>query len=180
MASLKRDWTRIETYYSETLKEQKFHAGLAADNQAVIEAKRLIPEDAESILDVGSGKFGSGFADRVDVGKGVDFHWLPHKDKSFDLVWARHALEHSPMPVFALMEWKRVSKKYLLIVVPETIPYMAEYEGHWTCLPEYGWRAIFRKTGLRIVKFEMGSWLHTRSGKPEGQVLGEWRYLCQA
>jgi len=179
MAVLKHDWARIEAYYLETLKEQKYHAGLAPDNQAVVEAKRLIPKDIETILDVGSGKCGSGFLVQADVGKGIDFHWLPYGDKSFDLIWARHALEHSPMPFFALKEWMRVAKKYLLIVVPETIPYIADYEGHWTCLPEYGWLALFRKAGLRVSVSEFGHWFHKRPGKPEGQVLGEWRFLCQ-
>ena len=179
MTELKHDWARIEAYYFETLKEQKYHVGLASDNQAIIEVKRLIPGDVETILDVGSGRLGSGFPTQVDVWKGADFHWLPYSDKSFDLIWARHALEHSPMPFFALREWMRVSKKYLLIVVPETIPYIAEYEGHWTCLPEYGWLALFRKAGLCVSVSEFGHWLHKCSSKPEGQPLGEWRFLCQ-
>jgi hypothetical protein len=173
MAALKYDWTRIEAYYFETLKEQKYHVGLATDNQAVIEARRLIPEDITTVLDVGSGKSGSGFTEQVDLSRDVDFHWLPYGNKSFDLIWARHALEHSPMPFFALMEWKRIAKKYILIVVPEPTPYIAEYEGHWTCLPECGWRALFRKLGLKIIKFEAGSWLHRK------QMLREWRFLCQ-
>ena len=179
MVTLKHDWARIEAYYLDTLKEQKYHAGLAGDNQAIIEAKRLIPKDAETILDVGSGRLGSGFPAQVDVWRGIDFHWLPYDDKFFDLIWARHALEHSPMPFFALREWMRVSKKYLLIIIPEATPYIAEYEGHWTCLPDYGWLALFRKVGLHVSISEFGHWLHKCSSKPEGQPLGEWRFLCQ-
>ncbi|MEX2007361.1 MAG: methyltransferase domain-containing protein [Candidatus Levyibacteriota bacterium] len=43
---------------------------------------------------------------------------LPYKDNSFDLVLCTEVLEHLEEPEKALAEIKRVSKKYLLLTVP--------------------------------------------------------------
>jgi SAM-dependent methyltransferase len=48
----------------------------------------------------------------------MDYSFLEFPDNSFDLIFARHSLEHSPMPVITLMEWNRVSANYLGIVLP--------------------------------------------------------------
>jgi SAM-dependent methyltransferase len=48
----------------------------------------------------------------------LDFTFIPVIDETYDIVFSRHALEHSPMPVITLMEWARVAKKYLILVVP--------------------------------------------------------------
>jgi hypothetical protein len=34
-----------------------------------------------------------------------DFHFIDSGGEIYDLIFARHALEHSPMPILALMEW---------------------------------------------------------------------------
>jgi hypothetical protein len=47
-----------------------------------------------------------------------DFTFTDFADKEFDLVWARHSLEHSAMPLITLMEWERISSRYLIVVVP--------------------------------------------------------------
>ena len=43
---------------------------------------------------------------------------LPLADKSTDFVLASHVIEHIPDPVGALLEWERVARRYLFIVVP--------------------------------------------------------------
>lgn len=47
-----------------------------------------------------------------------DMTFLPFADESFDVVFARHALEHSPYPVITLMEWFRVARKALCLIAP--------------------------------------------------------------
>ena len=39
-------------------------------------------------------------------------------DNSVDTIYARHILEHSPFPILTLMEWKRISKNYLVLIYP--------------------------------------------------------------
>lgn len=50
--------------------------------------------------------------------KKMDFSFLEYPDNSFDLIFARHSLEHSPMPLLTLMEWARVSGNWLGVIVP--------------------------------------------------------------
>jgi SAM-dependent methyltransferase len=42
----------------------------------------------------------------------------PFADKSFDFVVASHVIEHIPDPMAALLEWERVARHYLFLVVP--------------------------------------------------------------
>jgi SAM-dependent methyltransferase len=45
-------------------------------------------------------------------------HDLPLEDDSFDFVFASHVIEHIPDPIAALEEWRRVARKYVVLVVP--------------------------------------------------------------
>lgn len=45
-----------------------------------------------------------------------DAHYLPFKDRSFDVVYASHVLEHLENPIFALKDWGRVAKTVDIIV----------------------------------------------------------------
>lgn len=48
----------------------------------------------------------------------ADMSFLPFGDNYIHLIYARHVLEHSPFPLLTLMEWRRVSDKWLALVVP--------------------------------------------------------------
>lgn len=43
---------------------------------------------------------------------------LPFPDKSFDFVISSHVIEHFYDPISALLEWARVARKYIFIIVP--------------------------------------------------------------
>lgn len=45
-------------------------------------------------------------------------HELPFADESFDFVVASHVIEHIPDPIAALLEWSRIARSYLFLVVP--------------------------------------------------------------
>jgi len=49
-----------------------------------------------------------------------DMNFLEIPDDSVDFIFARHTLEHSPMPILTLMEWGRVIKSmgYMILVAP--------------------------------------------------------------
>lgn len=96
-------------------------------------------DQCESVLDVGCG---SGFCEPMFANRGLtwtgvtlgkdadkakalgrpihklDMTFLNYPDETYDLVFARHVLEHSPFPLITLMEWRRVAKKYLLLIAP--------------------------------------------------------------
>lgn len=94
-----------------------------------------------TVLDIGCGQ---GFMQDYFVGKGAkylgitkgsdvdvaltngrnvedqDMNFLELPDDSVDFIFARHTLEHSPMPILTLMEWGRVIKPmgYMILVAP--------------------------------------------------------------
>lgn len=161
---------KLQRYYDEVKDSQRFHLWDEKRAQAIDEAKNLVPKRVSTILDVGSGEKDLGFTAQLDLGLGQDFHELPYSDNSFDLIWARHALEHSPMPYFALKEWQRVAD-YLLIIVPAPSKYIANYEGHYSVFADNSWRALFKKAGLKLIKFEEGKWRHGYRQLPELRYL---------
>jgi len=43
---------------------------------------------------------------------------IPVPDKSFDFVINSHVLEHFYDPIRALLEWKRIARKYIFLIIP--------------------------------------------------------------
>ena len=43
---------------------------------------------------------------------------LPFDDKSYDFVISSHVIEHFFDPIKALREWQRVSRKYIMLIIP--------------------------------------------------------------
>jgi len=94
-----------------------------------------------------------------------DFNFAFFEDESFDLVYARHSLEHSPMPPVSLLEFKRIARHFILVVVP-TPESGSHYPNHYSVMPDIGWRNLFRNTGLSILEFE-----ETKGQEPELRYL---------
>lgn len=99
-----------------------------------------------------------------------DMHELPFLDDSFGLVVARHALEHVLIPYVALREMKRVSRQWLLVIVPPDSEKAVNWPDHLHGYSRRGWEMMFRKCGLAIEHFEVGD--HT-----EEYAQGQWRDL---
>lgn len=99
-----------------------------------------------------------------------DMHDLPFDDKSFDLVVSRHSLEHVLIPYVCLFEMCRVSRKWLLCIVPTDVPKFVNWPDHLHGYSQLGWEMMFRKCGLTIEHFEVGDFT-------EGYALrdGLWR-----
>jgi len=62
-------------------------------------------------------KLGKHYHPDITIKKG-DIYKLPYKDNSFDVVICSEVMEHLEDPEKALKELKRVTKKYLLLSVP--------------------------------------------------------------
>ncbi len=43
---------------------------------------------------------------------------LPFEDKSYDFVLASHVIEHFVDPIAALLEWDRVARRFIFVIVP--------------------------------------------------------------
>ena len=76
---------------------------------------------------------------------------LPLPDGSIDFIWCRHALEHSPYPLFTLFEFHRVlspgSRAFIEVPAPDNErTYMHEFNpNHYSILGERMWQGLFAK-----------------------------------
>lgn len=138
-----RDYKWFDKYLNDLRKDiyaqppDAGHAEWAEKSLNLLEDSR---HDIKSVLDVGCGQgFMRPLFESLDIrwsgcALGKDFKemqkqnipaiyeedmtFLSFKSGQFDLIYARHVLEHSPFPLLTLKEWHRVSSKYLLLIVP--------------------------------------------------------------
>lgn len=151
-----RNYIHIDHYYSELLgdlyrqPEEPLTTGLA---QQVVMKWVSQMSTCRSVLDVGCGEgflqpvfdglniAYTGIAMGEDVlaakqkGRNVlnmDFNFLEFPDNSFDLIFSRHSLEHSPFPLLTLMEWNRVAKAWLCLITPKPEIYGWDKPNHYS------------------------------------------------
>ena len=94
--------------------------------------------------------------------KKFDMSFLPQKDgyhdESVDFIFLRHALEHSPYPIFTLMEYNRVLKQFGKIYIEVPAPDCdRKHEwnlNHYSILGQNQLGALLERTGFNIDKFE--------------------------
>ena len=100
---------------------------------------------------------------------------LPFADKSFDFVITSHVIEHFFDPIGALLEWKRVARKYIFVIAPHrertpdrvraltplselvdrhsgTIPYERTEGHHFSVWDAPSFLALCSHCGLRVVR----------------------------
>jgi SAM-dependent methyltransferase len=91
-----------------------------------------------------------------------DISFLPQKegyyDESVDFIFLRHSLEHSPYPIFSLMEYNRVlkqgSKIYIEVPAPDCERKHEFNLNHYSILGENQLAALITRTGFDIDLFE--------------------------
>jgi len=100
--------------------------------------------------------------DKGHVIKKYDFSFLPQRDgyydESVDFIFLRHALEHSPYPIFSLMEYNRILKQHGKMYIEVPAPDCArqhEYNlNHYSILGHNQLTALLIRCGFNIDKFE--------------------------
>jgi SAM-dependent methyltransferase len=82
----------------------------------------------------------------------MDQSFMDFEDKSFELVWARHVVEHSIMPLYTLHEFRRllVNTGTLYLEVPgaDTDAAHAWNENHYSVFTKQSWLALLDKAGF--------------------------------
>lgn len=188
-----RDYQRLDIYLN-LLMAHIYEQPPDPGHQEAIEniaALWLPGSQARSVLDVGCGQGQAipvlkQYVDRVvgvtlgtDAalcqGKGLDVFeedmtFLSFGDASFDLIFARHVLEHSPMPLLTLMEWHRVSRNLLLFVFPSYDHYGASGRNHYYVLLPPQWKNLLEVAGWKII-WEDESYV--------SKAPFEYRWMCQ-
>ena len=94
--------------------------------------------------------------------KPYDLSFLPQQDgyfdESVDFIFLRHALEHSPYPIFSLMEYNRILKQngkiYIEVPAPDCERQHEWNLNHYSILGEQQLAALLVRTGFDINLFE--------------------------
>jgi ubiquinone/menaquinone biosynthesis C-methylase UbiE len=96
----------------------------------------------------------------------MDFSFLDFPDASFDLVWCRHAIEHSVFPFFTLSELHRILKPggvlYLEVPAPDTACRHQTNRNHYSVLGKSMWIELLQRVGfpelrVRDLNFSTGA-----------------------
>lgn len=187
--NISRDFHNFYHYYAELLEQdiypQPEDVGHTILTQEVIDTIVKIADFA-SVLDVGCGEafaqsmfnvhnilyegvcLGDDYYLAHNDGKNVkemDYNFLLYPDESFDLIFSRHSLEHSPFPIISLMEWHRVSRHLLCLIVPNPKHYTYLGRNHYSVAPLQQNRWWLRRAGWHII------WAETTDQ--------EFRFLCE-
>ena len=93
--------------------------------------------------------------------KKYDLSFLPRKDgyidESVDLIFLRHALEHSPYPIFSLIEYNRVLKQggkiYIEVPAPDCERKHEFNLNHYSILGHTQIMALLQRVGFQIDTF---------------------------
>ncbi len=159
-------------------------------------AKRALTELLDGIIFNSAVEFGCGTAPCLDIIKemgkatfGVtigmeqcnhevlreDMHFTSLADGSYDLAFARHVLEHSPIPLIMLAEMRRIAREYAVVIVPTPTQRMINYKNHYSVFPDFVWERLFTLAGWSVKKFRAESYFFDVS-----QVWdSEYRYLLK-
>ena len=140
-----------------------------------------------SVLDVGCGEaflqehfenldieyagvcLGNDYVKAKELGRNVerhDFNFLPYKDESFDLIFARHALEHSVMPIITLMEWHRIAKNWLCLIMPKPKFWTFVGRNHYSVMALSQCRFLLQRSGWKVM------W-------EDHSHIFEYRFMCE-
>jgi SAM-dependent methyltransferase len=183
------EWLYTAHIYDEG--DSQFHKELTTQVVKTYFDPLNIPKDAK-ILDLGCGpgyfldemKF-RGYKDVIGVTlspgdialceskghtiKKYDLSFLPQRDgyhdESVDFIFLRHALEHSPYPIFSLMEYNRVLKQgariYIEVPAPDCERKHEWNPNHYSILGEQQLMALLNRTGFDVnvfnsIEFDLG------------------------
>jgi len=95
----------------------------------------------------------------------------------FDLIWARHVLEHSVAPYWTLTEFNRVCRPggilYVEVPAPDTACHHETNKNHYSCLTWSTWSSLIPRAGWTILEGRKIG-LHTQAGPDE-----YWSWICR-
>jgi len=175
-----RDYTQVDRYLNELADDiypQPPDEPNTGHDKAITHIgdnwlSKISSSSLKSVLDVGCGQgvalhMLSRYAKRVEgvtlgndadiagkLGYTVhrsDMSFLPYNDKEFNLIFSRHSIEHSPMPLLTLMEWYRVSSQWLMMIVPDVEHYAPYGLNHYSVLTIDQWKTLLDRAGWHVI-----------------------------
>jgi SAM-dependent methyltransferase len=86
----------------------------------------------------------------------MDMSFLDFPAASFDLLWARHSLEHSLFPYFTLDGFVTALRPggllYVEVPAPDTSANHQHNKNHYACLTRSTWVSLFGRVGLETLE----------------------------
>lgn len=84
----------------------------------------------------------------------MDMTFLKFQENSFDALWVRHALEHSPFPYLTLLEFNRILTLegfvYVEMPMPDTPRVLENWPNHYSVFGEQMWLSLFGRSGFEV------------------------------
>jgi ubiquinone/menaquinone biosynthesis C-methylase UbiE len=82
----------------------------------------------------------------------MDLSFLDFPDSTFDLVWCRHALEHTIFPYFVLSELARITRPggllYVEVPSPNSVCDHESNANHYSILGKRMWHVLMQRAGF--------------------------------
>ena len=119
--------------------------------------------------------------------KEYDLSFLPQKDgyydESVDFIFLRHALEHSPYPIFSLMEYNRIlkqgSKIYIEVPAPDSERKHEYNLNHYSIFGPAQLAALLDRTGFAVDTFNtMDFTLNIGKDEEDKDIEVPEKYFC--
>ncbi|NGX44882.1 MAG: hypothetical protein K940chlam2_00022 [Chlamydiae bacterium] len=171
-----RDYARFDKYLDRLLQDvyaQPPDEGHTAWATQAVTTLGSIVQNCNTVLDIGCGQgfmkpifekmgyewtgvtVGEDFAMcqslKIENVHNADMTFLPFEDNSFDLVFSRHVLEHSPFPAITLMEWRRVCKGWLILIAPTPNFWTIRGKNHYSVLPKENLIWLLERSGWGVL-----------------------------
>jgi ubiquinone/menaquinone biosynthesis C-methylase UbiE len=198
-----RDYSNMERYlngFQNDIYPQPEDEGHTRYAQEIVDEWMTKMTSCTSVLDVGCGtgfcqpmfeKFGiaytgitlgQDFLTATSLGRNVkkmDYSFLDFPDESFDLIFARHSLEHSPMPLLTMKEWYRVSKQWCGVVLPA--PELFTFRGinHYSVMNERQAELSFASAGWAAIWKSIAYHKPVSEGNDIPELPFEYRYMLE-
>jgi SAM-dependent methyltransferase len=113
--------------------------------------------------DAGANPIGTTFGEDYEICKSMGFEvyemdqsFLDFPEKTFDIVWCRHALEHSLFPLFTLRGFYDVLKPggflYIEVPAPDTSARHETNQNHYSCFTKNAWLSLFQRSKFQLIE----------------------------
>ena len=107
-----------------------------------------------------------------------DMSFQSANDDTYDMLFARHSLEHSPYPLLTLLEFYRVLKPgglaYIEMPSPQCSRLLEDYDNHYAIMGPRQWTCLMKRAGFK--NLDIGELKFGISNKETGDEIGDEVY----
>lgn len=112
-----------------------------------------------------------------------DMSFQSAEDNTYDVLFARHSLEHSPYPLLTLIEFYRILNENGLVYIempsPKCSRLLEEYNNHYSIMGPRQWTELMKRAGFSIIDIGELNFSITNSETKQdmGEEVYEWYVL---